>query len=368
MRPALRPGCWARRVSLGQDQGEGRLPRRQGRDRSSSRSCSRRRRAGAAELGGGAVGRPARQVGAEPDADQRLDPQVRPRRPPAGRRHPGGPRVGSVEVGGVAAVRGAVGGTHEGMDGRRLVRPGPAGDPDRRHPHRGRPDAAGRRRHRRHRRQASARRDRGGQRERRRGPGAARQPGRPRPRSRGLPTVHHRRRQGAVEGDSQHLRPRHPDPALPGPQGPQHRRAPAQVLAGRRPQGAASGLGTGRRRQGREADPQPRTSPGARRPGRVGQHPGGPRRDPHRHPPRSAGRTTPVARLHQHHREHERNRPPGLPQRQTLAGRGHGAALDRRCHARGRQGFPPPQGPQATPEPAPSPGGPPGQERDQPRP
>lgn len=35
------------------------------------------------------------------------------------------------------------------------------------------------------------------------------------------------------------------------------------------------------------------------------QHPGGPRRDPHRLPPRHARRSAPLARLHQHHREHE---------------------------------------------------------------
>ncbi len=50
--------------------------------------------------------------------------------------------------------------------------------------------------------------------------------------------------------------------------------------------------------------------------------PGGPRRDPHRYPPGSAGRTAPVARLHQYHREHERDHSAGLPQRQTLAERG----------------------------------------------
>ena len=70
----------------------------------------------------------------------------------------------------------------------------------------------------------------------------------------GLPPVHHRRGQGAVQGDPQHLRPPYADPALPGPQGPQHHRAPCQALACQRPQSAAPGVGTGRRRQGRAAD------------------------------------------------------------------------------------------------------------------
>ena len=34
-----------------------------------------------------------------------------------------------------------------------------------------------------------------------------------------------------------------------------------------------------------------------------------------------------------HHREHERRHPSGLPQRQTVARRLHGAALDQRRHA-----------------------------------
>ena len=104
--------------------------------------------------------------------------QVRPRRPPAGRRCACAQGHRRVQIGGIAPVRGAVGGAHGGMDGGRPVRAGPADHPDRRHPHRGGPDAAGRRRHRRRRREASARRDRGGHRERRRGAGASGQPGR----------------------------------------------------------------------------------------------------------------------------------------------------------------------------------------------
>ena len=44
-------------------------------------------------------------------------------------------------------------------------------------------------------------------------------------------------------------------------------------------------------------------------------------------------RVAPGAGLHQHHREHERRHPSGLPQRQTVARRLHGAALDQRRHA-----------------------------------
>ena len=42
---------------------------------------------------------------------------------------------GKVEIGGLAPVRGAVGRAHEGMDGGRPVRAGPADHPDRWHPH-----------------------------------------------------------------------------------------------------------------------------------------------------------------------------------------------------------------------------------------
>ena len=88
-----------------------------------------------------------------------------------------------------------------------------------------------------------------------RGAGAARQPDRAWPGPEGLPPVHHRRGQGADQGDPQHLRPQHPDPALPGPQGPQHRRTPAQASACLGPQGSASGVGTGRRGEGGKVDP-----------------------------------------------------------------------------------------------------------------
>ena len=64
------------------------------------------------------------------------------------------------------------------------------------------------------RQKTSARRDRGGDGERCRGAGPARQLGWARPRPGDLPPVHHRRRQGAVQGDPQHLRSPHPDPAV----------------------------------------------------------------------------------------------------------------------------------------------------------
>ena len=82
------------------------------------------------ELEGGVVGGPAGQVGAQPDADQRLDAQVRPRRPPAGGRRARAEGSGGVQVGGIAPVRGVVGGAHETMDGGRPVQSGPADHPD----------------------------------------------------------------------------------------------------------------------------------------------------------------------------------------------------------------------------------------------
>jgi hypothetical protein len=60
-------------------------------------------------------------------------------------------------------------------------------------------------------------------------------------------TVHRRRSQSAEQGDSQNLWPPHPDPALPSPQSAQHPRASAQAAARLGPRGAASGVGMGRR-------------------------------------------------------------------------------------------------------------------------
>ena len=62
--------------------------------------------------------------------NQRLDAQVRPRRPPAGGRRARAERSGGVQVGGIAPVRGVVGGAHEAMDGGRPVQSGSADHPD----------------------------------------------------------------------------------------------------------------------------------------------------------------------------------------------------------------------------------------------
>ena len=73
----------------------------------------RRPRVGAAELGGGPGRGLARPVGDEPDADQRVDAQVRARRSACRKatfRRPS--RRRRIEVGGLAPVRGAVGGAH----------------------------------------------------------------------------------------------------------------------------------------------------------------------------------------------------------------------------------------------------------------
>ena len=60
-----------------------------------------------------------------------------------------------------------------------------------------------------------------------------------------------------------HSMPRLGHPALLGPQGSQHHRAPARAFARERQEGAAPGLGAGRCRQGRTALAQPRPAPGA---------------------------------------------------------------------------------------------------------
>ena len=98
--------------------------------------------------------------------------------------------------------------------------------------------------------------------------GAHRQSRRARARSGGAAAVHHRRREGAVQGDPPDLRTRRADPALSGPQGPQHHGAIAQIAACFGPARVAASMGVGRRRQGREADPQSRPSSRTRlRPG-----------------------------------------------------------------------------------------------------
>jgi putative transposase len=99
-------------------------------------------------------------------------------------------------------------------------------------------------------------------------------------------------------------------------------------------------------------------------------------RDPHRHPPRPAGRIAPVAGVRKHHRKHERHHPAGLPQRQNrakeaspaLAGCQDDATLDRRRHAGGNQGLLVAQGPQAIADAARRPGRPSSQTREQPSP
>lgn len=61
----------------------------------------------------------------------------------------------------------------------------------------------------------------------------------------GAPAVHRRWRQGAQQGDPQYLRRGRRHPALPGPQGPQHHRAPGCLLARQREESVAPGLGPG---------------------------------------------------------------------------------------------------------------------------
>jgi hypothetical protein len=60
---------------------------------------------------------------------------------------------------------------------------------------------------------------------------------------------------------------------------------------------------------------------------------------------RPAGRTAALPGLHQHHREPHGHGAARLLQREILALAFNGSALDGRPHARGRQGFPAPQGP-----------------------
>ncbi len=99
----------------------------------------------------------------------------------------------------------------------------------------------------------------------------------------------------------------------------------------------------GRATKGRAALAQPRPAPGADRAGRGRLDPGGPRGDPHRHPPRPATGAQALARLHQHRRERARHGAPGHPQRQTLEERRDGAQMDRRRPAGGPEDLPSPQ-------------------------
>ena len=119
-----------------------------------------------------------------------------------------------------------------------------------------------------------------GDRERRHGPGPARQPGRARPRPGGGLAVHHRWRQGTVQSDPPDVWPGHADPALSGAQGAHHHRAVAQIAARRGAQGPAAGLGAGRCRQGRAAGPQPGAAAGEGLARHLGHPPGGAGRNP----------------------------------------------------------------------------------------
>ncbi len=82
------------------------------------RACGARQgRVRPAELGERRQRRLARQMGDEPDADQRLDAAFQAFGPIARGRRSGVRRSGAVEVGDLPPLRGVVGGAHEGMDG-----------------------------------------------------------------------------------------------------------------------------------------------------------------------------------------------------------------------------------------------------------
>src|ERR1700694_4750685 len=93
--------------------------------------------------------------------------------------------------------------------------------------------------------------------------------------------------------------------------------------------GAEPSLGIGRRREGREVDPQSRATAGTRCAGRIGEHAGGPRRNPHCHAAWSAKGTPSDARLHQHRGERHEHRASRLSQREAMAIGFNGIALDR---------------------------------------
>src|SRR6266702_6009476 len=100
---------------VGDNEGQDRLPRREGRNRAAPAS----RGTACAELGGGGCGRLARQVGHEPDVDQRRDAQVCPIGSAARGRRSGPCGGGAVEIGCLPPLRGAVGGTNEDAMGQR---------------------------------------------------------------------------------------------------------------------------------------------------------------------------------------------------------------------------------------------------------
>ena len=82
--------------------------------------------------------------------------------------------------------------------------------------------------------------------------------------------------------------------------------------------------------------------------GRVGEHSGGPRRNPHRHAAWPAEGTSSRARLHQHRGECHEHRASRLPQREAMAIGLDGAALDRGGYAGSSQRLPTIEGAQAT--------------------
>ena len=96
---------------------------------------------------------------------------------------------------------------------------------------------------------------------------------------------------------------------------------------------------------------QPRPPSGAWRTRRLGLDPGGPGRDPDGDPARPPAATSTLAGLHQRHRERDRHRPDGAAERQALAQRRDGAALDRRRPLGGAKDLPPPQGLPPAPRP-----------------
>src|SRR5207244_9717826 len=104
---------------------------------------------------------------------------------------------------------------------------------------------------------------------------------------------------------------------------------------------AASRLGRARLRPraGRAADARARAR--ADRPRRSRVRGGRGRGDAHAHPARRRRLAENDARLHQPDRIDDRDRPADAAERETLAGRRNGPALDSRRHARSRASVPP---------------------------
>ena len=114
--------------------------------------------------------------------------------------------------------------------------------------------------------------------------------------ARGVDGARGRWREGPGQGDPPDLRGRHPDPALPDPQGPQHHR-PERARASRRcPPCSPASPGDRRCRPGRAAAAQSGAPARGRGAGRGDEQPRGARQDPDRHPPGPAARVAPVAR------------------------------------------------------------------------